>query len=73
MANIDVVFPLLLLLEGDWGLTLAVTNRTEIQPYAWRERRIRFDLRQYVNADQFVVQIPSGWIGPREIETAQLG
>ena len=60
-ATIDLAFPALPLLEGTYELTLAITNQTEIQPYDWWERRIRFDVRQYVNADQGVVHIPSRW------------
>ena len=51
-ATITLEFPHLPLLEGTYELTVAVTNQTEIQPYDWWERRIRFDVRQFVNADQ---------------------
>ena len=72
-ATIDLHFPSLPLLEGTYELTLAITNQTEIQPYDWWERRIRFDVRQYVNADQGVVHIPSTWTVTGASEIVQLG
>jgi ABC-2 type transport system ATP-binding protein len=72
-ATIDLAFPQLPLLEGTYELTLAITNQTEIQPYDWWERRIRFDVRQYVNADQGVVHIPSTWTVTGASEIVQLG
>jgi ABC-2 type transport system ATP-binding protein len=72
-AIIDLAFPALPLLEGTYELTLAITNQTEIQPYDWWERRIRFDVRQYVNADQGVVHIPSSWTVTGANEIVQLG
>ena len=72
-ATINLAFPALPLLEGTYELTLAITNQTEIQPYDWWERRIRFDVRQYVNADQGVVHIPSTWTVTGASEIVQLG
>jgi ABC-2 type transport system ATP-binding protein len=72
-ATVDLAFPALPLLEGAYELTLAITNQTEIQPYDWWERRIRFDVRQYVNADQGVVHIPSSWTVTGASEIVQLG
>ena len=72
-ASIDLVFPALPLLEGSYELTLAITNQTEIQPYDWWERRIRFDVRQYANADQGVVHIPSTWKVSGASDIVQLG
>ena len=72
-ATIDLSFPALPLLEGTYELTLAITNQTEIQPYDWWERRIRFDVRQYVNADQGTVHIPSEWRVSGASEIVQLG
>lgn len=72
-ATIDLAFPSLPLLEGTYELTLAITNQTEIQPYDWWERRIRFDVRQYVNADQGAVHIPTEWTVSGASEIVQLG
>ena len=72
-ATIDLAFPSLPLLEGTYELTLAITNQTEIQPYDWWERRIRFDVRQYVNADQGAVHIPTEWTVRGASEIVQLG
>ena len=72
-AMIDLSFPSLPLLEGTYELTLAITNQTEIQPYDWWERRIRFDVRQFVNADQGTVHIPTRWTVSGASEIVQLG
>ena len=72
-ASVDLVFPALPLLEGSYELTLAITNQTEIQPYDWWERRIRFDVRQYAIADQGVVHIPSTWKVSGASDIVQLG
>ena len=72
-ATIDLAFPELPLLEGTYELTLAITNQTEIQPYDWWERRIRFDVRQYINADQGVVHIPTTWTVDGASDIVQLG
>ena len=72
-ATVELAFPSLPLLEGTYELTLAITNQTEIQPYDWWERRIRFDVRQYVNADQGVVHIPTTWSVTGASEIVQLG
>ena len=72
-ASIDLSFDALPLLEGTYELTLAITNQTEIQPYDWWERRIRFDVRQYVNADQGVIHIPTQWTVNGADEIVQLG
>jgi len=72
-ATIDLKFRSLPLLEGTYELTLAITNQTEIQPYDWWERRIRFDVRQYANADQGVVHIPTTWSVNGASEIVQLG
>jgi len=72
-ATINLHFPSLPLLEGTYELTLAITDQTEIQPYDWWERRIRFDVRQYGNADQGVVHIPTEWTVSGAAEIVQLG
>ena len=60
-ASVELKFPALPLLEGTYELTLGITNQTEVQPYDWWERRIRFDVRQYVSGDHGVVHIPTTW------------
>lgn len=72
-ATVDLHFPSLPLLEGTYELTVALTNQTEIQPYDWWERRIRFDVRQYVNADQGIVSIPTTWAVTGADDIIQLG
>ena len=72
-ATVDLHFPSLPLLEGTYELTLAITNQTEIQPYDWWERRVRFDVRQFVNADQGIVSIPSTWAVTGADDIIQLG
>jgi len=72
-ATIDLNFPSLPLLEGTYELTLAITNQTEIQPYDWWERRIRFDVRQFANADQGLVHIPTQWTVTGASDIVQLG
>jgi len=72
-ATIDLSFPSLPLLEGTYELTLAITNQTEIQPYDWWERRVRFEVRQYANADQGAVHIPTRWTVSGASEIVQLG
>ena len=70
---IDLTFPALPLLEGTYELTLALTNQTEVQPYDWWERRIRFDVRQYVSGDHGVVHIPTTWSVDGADDIVQMG
>jgi len=72
-ASVELKFPTLPLLEGTYELTLGITDQTEVQPYDWWERRIRFDVRQYVNSDHGVVHIPTQWHVQGADEIAQLG
>ena len=72
-ATIDLKFPALPLLEGTYELTLALTNQTEVQPYDWWERRIRFDVRQYVSGDHGVVHIPTTWTVEGASDIVQMG
>ena len=72
-ATIDLKFPALPLLEGTYELTLALTNQTEVQPYDWWERRIRFDVRQYVSGDHGVVHIPTTWSVDGADDIVQMG
>ena len=72
-ATIDLNFPALPLLEGTYELTLALTNQTEVQPYDWWERRIRFDVRQYVSGDHGVVHIRTTWTVEGASDIVQMG
>ena len=72
-ATAELKFPALLLLGGTYELTLGITDQTEVQPYDWWERRIRFDVRQYVNSDHGVVHIPTKWVVQGADEIVQLG
>lgn len=72
-ATIELKFPALPLLEGTYELTLALTNQTEVQPYDWWERRIRFDVRQYVSGDHGVVHIPTTWTVEGASDIVQMG
>ena len=72
-ASVELKFPTLPLLEGTYELSLGITDQTEVQPYDWWERRIRFDVRQYVNFDHGVVHIPTQWKIEGAGEIAQFG
>jgi len=72
-ASVELKFPALPLLEGTYELSLGITDQTEVQPYDWWERRIRFDVRQYVNSDHGVVHIPTKWHVQGADEIVQLG
>jgi len=64
MADLSDVVPTGSILDAD---------QTEVQPYDWWERRIRFDVRQYVNSDHGVVHIPTKWDVQGADEIVQLG
>ena len=72
-ASVELKFPALPLLEGTYELTLGITNQTEVQPYDWWERRIRFDVRQYVSGDHGVVHIPTTWTVEGASDIVQMG
>ena len=72
-ASVQLKFPALPLLEGTYELTLGITNQTEVQPYDWWERRIRFDVRQYVSGDHGVVHIPTTWTVEGASDIVQMG
>ncbi len=72
-ATIELKFPALPLLEGSYELTLGITDHTEVQPYDWWERRIRFDVRQYVSSDHGVVHMSTKWNVRGADEIVQLG
>jgi len=72
-ASVELKFPALPLLEGTYELSLGITDQTEVQPYDWWERRIRFDMRQYVNSDHGVVHIPTQWTVDGASDIVQMG
>ena len=72
-ASIELKFPSLPLLEGTYELTLALTDHTEAQHYDYWERRIRFDVRQYVSGDHGLVSIPTSWFVFGAEGVAQMG
>ena len=54
-------------------MTVAITNQTEIQPYDWWDRRIRFDVRQFTSLDSGITHIPSEWTITGAKNIVQLG
>ncbi len=58
-ATVDIEIPSLVLMEGVYGLTVAVTDHTEAHPYDHWERRIRFEVRQTNIYDVGSVYMPS--------------
>ena len=58
-ATIDLEIPSLVLMEGVYGLTVAVTDHTEAHPFDHWERRIRFEVRQTDIYDVGSVYMPS--------------
>jgi len=49
------------LLEGVYDLTVGVMDSTEVHPYDFWERRIRFEVRQFESYDTGLVSIPAEW------------
>jgi len=72
-ATAEIAFPSLALLEGTYELTLGLTDHSEVHPYDWWERRIRFDVRQYVSGDHGVVHIPTTWTVEGASDIVQMG
>jgi ABC-type polysaccharide/polyol phosphate transport system ATPase subunit len=60
-ASVTIAIPSLPLLEGVYDLTVALTDHTEVHPYDFWERRIRFEVRQYKSYDTGLVSIPAEW------------
>lgn len=60
-ASVDIAIPSLPLLEGVYDLTVALTDHTEVHPYDYWERRVRFEVRQYKSYDTGMVSIPAEW------------
>lgn len=60
-ASVTIAIPSLPLLEGVYDLTVALTDHTEVHPFDFWERRIRFEVRQYKSYDTGLVSIPAEW------------
>jgi hypothetical protein len=60
-ASVSVTIPSLPLLEGVYDLTVALTDSTEVHPYDYWERRVRFEVRQYRTYDSGLVHMPTTW------------
>ena len=60
-ASVKVAIPSLPLLEGVYDLTVGLMDSTEVHPYDFWERRIRFEVRQYKSYDNGLVSIPAEW------------
>ena len=72
-AEVTIEIEHLPLLEGTFDLTVAITNQTEIQPYDWWDRRIRFDVRQFTSLDSGITHIASEWSVSGAKNIVQLG
>lgn len=60
-ANVKIAIPSLPLLEGVYDLTVGLMDSTEVHPYDFWERRIRFEVRQFKSYDNGLVSIPAEW------------
>jgi len=60
-AGVKIEIPCFPLLEGVYDLTVAITDHTEVHPYDFWERRIRFEVRQFKSYDKGLVSIPADW------------
>jgi len=60
-ASVKIAIPSLPLLEGVYDLTVGVMDSTEVHPYDFWERRIRFEVRQFKSYDTGLVSIPAEW------------
>ena len=60
-ASVVIEIPNLPLLEGVYDLTVALTDHTEVHPYDYWDRRVRFEVRQYKTYDEGLVTIPTAW------------
>jgi ABC-type polysaccharide/polyol phosphate transport system ATPase subunit len=60
-ASVKIAIPSLPLLEGVYDLTVGIMDSTEVHPYDFWERRIRFEVRQYKSYDTGLVSIPAEW------------
>ncbi len=46
-ATVELTIPSLPLLEGVYDLTVTLTDHTEVHPYDYWDKRVRFEVRQY--------------------------
>ena len=60
-ASVKIAIPSLPLLEGVYDLTVGIMDSTEVHPYDFWERRIRFEVRQFKSYDNGLVSIPAEW------------
>ncbi len=60
-ASVKIAIPSLPLLEGVYDLTVGIMDHTEVHPYDFWERRIRFEVRQFKTYDNGLVSIPAEW------------
>jgi len=60
-ASVKIAIPSLPLLEGVYDLTVGIMDSTEVHPYDFWERRIRFEVRQFKSYDTGLVSIPAEW------------
>jgi len=60
-ASVKIAIASLPLLEGVYDLTVGVMDSTEVHPYDFWERRIRFEVRQFKSYDTGLVSIPAEW------------
>jgi ABC-type polysaccharide/polyol phosphate transport system ATPase subunit len=60
-ASVELAIPSLPLLEGVYDLTVTLTDHTEVHPYDYWDKRIRFEVRQYRVYDSGLVHIPGTW------------
>ncbi len=60
-ASVELTFPSLPLLEGVYDLSVTLTDHTEVHPYDYWDKRVRFEVRQYRAYDAGLVHIPGEW------------
>jgi hypothetical protein len=60
-ASVKIEIPSLPLLEGIYDLSVGIMDSTEVHPYDFWERRIRFEVRQFKSYDNGLVSIPAEW------------
>ena len=60
-ATVELTIPSLPLLEGVYDLTVTLMDHTEVHPYDYWDKRIRFEVRQYRAYDAGLVHIPGTW------------
>jgi ABC-2 type transport system ATP-binding protein len=60
-ASVRIAIPSLPLLEGVYDLSVGLTDHTEVHPYDFWDRRVRFEVRQFKSYDNGVISIPADW------------